>query len=170
MTSTGKTVRSNATGTLTQYSITISNSPGRAATNTCLIITFRGGGLYAAPQFEPGPVASNFEFRFIGTELSLCQRYYIDLNNSGLRFPVIQSADTTNCIFIVPTGVPMRVAPTITGEVKKAGVNTGSSLGSGAATAGLVGTGPYVRVSGNGFSATTAPAFGRIEGGLDAEL
>ena len=172
MTSTGKTVVSNATGTLTQYSITISNSPARAATNTCLVITFRGGGVYAAPQFEPGPVATPFEHRPIQTELALCQRYFLFLNNSSLRFPVVQNSKTESLIFIVPTPVTMRTTPTVTGTCSKVGVPTGSSFGTSdcTATAGVFEDTGMVRLSGSGFSSTSEPVTGRVNGNLDAEL
>jgi hypothetical protein len=39
----------------------------------------------AQVQIEPGPVATPFEQRPIGTELSLCQRYYQELTRVGWR-------------------------------------------------------------------------------------
>jgi len=34
-------------------------------------------------QLEVGSTATSFDYRSIGTELALCQRYYIKYNNSG---------------------------------------------------------------------------------------
>ena len=117
LTSTGKTIRTNATGTLTQYSITFSNSPGPAATNKCLVIAFRGGGFYAGPQFEPGPVATPFEQRPIGLELSLCQRYFfketvdasykgyqLNKQSSTVRYAFPEEMRTVPTISALPTG------------------------------------------------------------------
>ena len=65
----------------------------------------------------------------------------------------------------------MRANPTVTGTVIKTGVNTGSTYGSGPATAAaLMGSGPYVRVTASGGTATDQPASGKIAGGLDAEF
>jgi hypothetical protein len=43
--------------------------------NTNITVRF-SGGTFSLPQLEPGPVATPFERRPIGTELALCQRYY----------------------------------------------------------------------------------------------
>ena len=62
----------------------------------------------AQVQVEPGPVATPFERRPIGTELSLCQRYFQIL-------PAMQGAmDATNSTLSVTPmfQVPIRAAPT----------------------------------------------------------
>ena len=53
-------------------------------------------------QLEPGPVATPFEYRQIGTELALCQRFY-----------QTRSSGTVNAADLRPT---MRVTPTIAGN------------------------------------------------------
>ena len=61
-------------------------------------------------QFEPGPVATEFEHRPIGTELALCQRYY-QIGGFGWTF-----ATNLNTSFITGNGifsVEMRAAPTL---------------------------------------------------------
>jgi hypothetical protein len=54
----------------------------------CLVVTLRisgatGASFWTGVQLEPGPVATPFEHRPIGTELALCQRYY-QVGGSGL--------------------------------------------------------------------------------------
>ena len=60
------------------FPITIATAP--PSTATCLRIDLITGNVnefeFTALQLEPGPVATVFEQRPIGTELALCQRYY----------------------------------------------------------------------------------------------
>ena len=145
MTSTGKTIRTNKTGTLTQYSITINSSPGPASTNKCLVIAWRGGGFYAGPQFEPGPVATPFEHRPIGTELALCQRYYLQTTN---QHAIWTGMTVDGKVYSVSADYPvqMRVIPTIdkvtsqnrqdfvTPELNVATINSATFKGTASAT------------------------------------
>jgi hypothetical protein len=64
----------------------------------------------AQVQMEPGPVATPFERRPIGTELALCQRYYQEVDSffAGSGGP-IASLDYRG-----PFAVPMRTTPTVT--------------------------------------------------------
>lgn len=66
-------------------------------------------------QLEPGPVATPFEHRPIGTELALCQRYYISVNlPSGVYHYICQgmmdNSNQASGIYQLPT--PMRSDPT----------------------------------------------------------
>ena len=65
-------------------------------------------------QLEPGPVATPFEQRPIGTELALCERYYI-----VRRFRAVSTSQT----FTYPT--TMRTTPTCTAD---GGVSLGTVL------------------------------------------
>jgi hypothetical protein len=68
--------------------------------------TTAGDFLYlTGVQLEKGSTATPFEFRSIGTELALCQRYYQVARN------VVQSASTITSYL----KVSMRAAPTVTG-------------------------------------------------------
>lgn len=166
-------------GAWTRYSakVTMISDTGSSANRCLRVIMNTGVGAntdfeIVGVQLEPGPVATPFEHRPIGTELALCQRYYLNLSNSDVRFPVIQSADAGTLIFIVPTPVTMRTTPTVIGDCSKIGVNTGSGYGTGTctATASVFEATGIVRLSGSGFTATTAPVAGRVNGALDAEL
>ena len=73
------------TGTWTKYVFNYKlNWANIPADFNCLRIKFNGPGdntqsntLFTNFQLEPGPVATPFEHRPIGTELALCQRYYL---------------------------------------------------------------------------------------------
>ena len=68
-----------AIGSFQKYSHTFTITSQSLPNHTMLaVLLYNNTGAYSLTgcQLEPGPVASNFEFRFIGTELALCQRYY----------------------------------------------------------------------------------------------
>ena len=74
-------------------------------------------------QLEVGSVVTPFEFRSVGEELALCQRYYFQSNNGG----AIASGDFSFAPAPAPLQVSytteMRAAPTVT---TKTDVDTGS--------------------------------------------
>jgi hypothetical protein len=74
----------------------------------------------AQVQVEPGPVATPFERRPIGTELALCQRYY---DTQGMVF---RGADFTNVYPQMGWHVEMRSTPTVTLSTGTAVVNATS--------------------------------------------
>ena len=66
-------------------------------------------------QLEPGPVATPFEHRPIGTELALCQRYYQEI--AGAQFwgaTISTTGNDTRREFSCARGVMMRTDPTET--------------------------------------------------------
>jgi hypothetical protein len=75
-------------------------------------------------QIELGTVATSFDFRSIGTELALCQRYFC---KTYAQATVAGTGTDTNCIFFAIQGncsyartlwrfpVTMRATPTVTG-------------------------------------------------------
>jgi hypothetical protein len=69
---------------------------------------------FANVQFEAGTVATPFEYRPIGTELALCQRYYYRMSagKSYSMFGLCSSANTTNGNATIKLPVTMRVVPT----------------------------------------------------------
>lgn len=66
----------------------------------------------AQVQVEPGPVATSFERRPIGTELTLCQRYHQTFGISLANGP-----NAANVQFSGMLSVPMRATPFINGPI-----------------------------------------------------
>ena len=131
------TVTQIATGTFT-VSATVTNFNAQitvpAAATTGIQIVFTVGALTAGltwtignVQLEKGSTATSFDYRSIGTELSLCQRYYektfnqsvAPVQNSGSYPGTIAAASTgTSSLYNLGTSWQMKVVkrttPTIT--------------------------------------------------------
>lgn len=81
-------------------------------------------------QLEPGEVATDFEYRHIGEELALCQRYYFKVTNwmnmsSAVSYDGVYRRHLLN--FVFPSS--MRSIPTVTiGEVSNGGSGTNHSV------------------------------------------
>ncbi len=114
-----------ATGTFTISSTEASYNaqvsvPAGATTGIEIVLT--GGALLASQtltigdvQFEPGGVATPFEVRFLGAELSLCQRYFQLFGGAGNNFGVQGYAiATSNVSFSYSWIVSMRDTPVVT--------------------------------------------------------
>lgn len=80
-------------------------------------------------QLEKGSIATPFEKRPIGLELSLCQRYYYKITSTGVnqRIGLAQMYSTTHGVFITNHPVPMRSPPTVVAN----GLVMGSAAGTG---------------------------------------
>lgn len=68
----------------------------------------------AQVQVEVGSVATNFEYRHIGEELALCQRYY-QYSSTGSRYTIngaLQSTTDFRCF--IPLHTQMRATPSVT--------------------------------------------------------
>lgn len=106
-----------------------------AATELALNINFNGTGTAGADdnlyvtgvQIEVGTSATPFEFKPIGKELELCQRYYnktfslntvpatgIGSNTGELQWDYLRSAGGLTNNWRVRWPVPMRISPTVT--------------------------------------------------------
>lgn len=108
----------------TRYVSTFTVGAVPAAVNTfnCLSLSIPGpnltGGVtkYSGAQLEPGPVATPFEHRPIGTEIALCQRYFLSYalglvsSQTGVVYKSITSIARP---YYVNYPVFMRVAPTV---------------------------------------------------------
>jgi hypothetical protein len=71
-----------------QYSATFTNMPSGSTNGLQVTIVTNSGSavvfLLTGVQLEVGSVATNFDYRSIGTELGLCQRYYEKSYNMGV--------------------------------------------------------------------------------------
>jgi hypothetical protein len=90
-----------------------------SATGAVSVIGTSGATFYiTGVQLEAGSVATPFERRPFGTELALCQRYYVKLNNDGTGGDVALGTglqqQTTAAAFTVVYPVTMRAEPTAT--------------------------------------------------------
>ena len=101
------------TSTVTRYSTSIS-VPAAATTGIEIVFTVgaqtSGTWTVGNVQLEPGPVATPFERRSIGTELALCQRYFADSTAYGWGYASAGGAGRVASAYLPAT---MRVVPTI---------------------------------------------------------
>jgi hypothetical protein len=82
-------------------------------TGTVSVVGTSGATLYITGlQFEKGSTATSFEFRSIGQELALCQRYFSVV--SGFSGYGYFAGGSASLITTVPLPVTMRAAPTVT--------------------------------------------------------
>jgi hypothetical protein len=114
----------SATSTATTFSATISNLPSGATNGLVLIIFANGGGALTSGtvtitgvQLEVGTTATNFDYRPYGTELSLCQRYFAQMNSGPALYTAFSAGQVVNgAVANMYTKYPvtMRSQPTIT--------------------------------------------------------
>jgi hypothetical protein len=82
-----------------------------------LIATLNADFYITGVQLERGSTASSFEYRPYGTELALCQRYYVQSNNapSGGQFMDVvgRFSGTTQAIYTIYLPVTMRAQPAV---------------------------------------------------------
>jgi hypothetical protein len=91
---------------------------GAAVGGTDLNIEFNTGTV-SLVQFEQGSVATPFERRPYGTELVLCQRYFINWvgNSAANGFPMVGTgiaANTSSANIFIPTPCTLRATTTVT--------------------------------------------------------
>jgi hypothetical protein len=89
-----------------------------SATGAVSVIGTNGATFYiTGVQLEKGSTATSFDYRPIGTELALCQRYALKYNTDALAYAVIGNgfaANTTTGLISLPLPVQMRTIPTVT--------------------------------------------------------
>jgi hypothetical protein len=85
-----------------------------SATGATSVVGTNGATFYiTGVQLEKGSVATPFEFRSIGQELGLAQRYcYVTNGSVSVTGPVVVTNATTSQRFVFP--VPLRASPTAT--------------------------------------------------------
>jgi len=87
-----------------------------SATGATSVVGTNGATFYiTGVQLEVGTTATNFDYRSIGTELALCQRYYAKMNSTvsnGACGAGVARASTASNVFI-KLPVTMRTIPTV---------------------------------------------------------
>jgi hypothetical protein len=69
----------------------------------------------AQVQVEQGPIATSFDVRFLGTELAMCQRYFVQYGgNAYTSIAVGDWFSGTRMLCLVQLPAPMRTTPTPT--------------------------------------------------------
>ena len=87
-----------------------------SATGATSVVGTNGATFYiTGVQLERGSTASSFEYRPYGTELALCQRYFISYGGTTgyERFAVGACSGTTTASASTFLPVPMRIAPSL---------------------------------------------------------
>jgi hypothetical protein len=101
----------------------------------------------AQVQIEPGPVATPFEQRPIGTELALCQRYFYRVADTNITLAPPATADA-NSFGFVTFPVTMRAHPTTNiGSAGAGGVTVPATYVNGFAVTKTGGGGTYQYVA-----------------------
>jgi hypothetical protein len=91
-----------------------------SATGATSVVGTSGATFYiTGVQLEKGSTATSFDYRPYGTELALCQRYFIAFTNTlfggaNNRIATGSGASTTIVRFGFPFPVAMRSAPSVT--------------------------------------------------------
>jgi len=123
---TGTWTTDNSTGIRVYFSLgtgsTLSGSAGAwagaqyiSATGATSVVGTNGATFYiTGVQLEVGTTATNFEYRSIGTELALCQRYFQVPLNVANRLSIGFIYASNSAYGLVPLPIVMRAAPSIT--------------------------------------------------------
>jgi Carbohydrate binding domain len=129
----GLNITSTISGSWTRYTYTFT-VPSTAASNGFHVIVFCPGAtqtftlLLTGMQLERGSIATPFEFRPVGLELSLCQRYY----EQDVWNAIAVNTNGTNISWAMPFRVTKRTTPTVTnsGTVTFQGIVAGVTVSS----------------------------------------
>lgn len=113
----------NLTTSWAKFSYTFDLNVTPASSNNALMIVFKNGLIGANTniditgiQIEKGTTATSFEFRPYGTELALCQRYYMHSSNSFTvdSYGTFQEGVDSGPNVVITFPVTMRTTPVVT--------------------------------------------------------
>ena len=152
------------TSTLTNYSTQIS-IPAAATTGIEIVFTVgaqtSGTWVIGNVQLEKGTVATSFDYRPYGTELALCQRYYLTVAGQVFNSEGYYNLAGYGIHRGTALPVQMRASPTITAPTTSASGNVGSIVFTGYVN-GIYMSGSTTS-SGNGYIYFTGSAIASIE-------
>ena len=152
------------TSTATVNGTAVANGGQVTIPGTANVTVAFSTGTLSLPQLEPGNVSTPFEYRSVGLELLLCQRYFYSITFAHM----VAVAFTTSSLFfghIHP--VPMRATPSLQVSVpfstvqSSGGVSTSYTLAQDATTPTMAGY--YITGMNNGPTAAWQAA--RVQGG-----
>lgn len=102
-------------GTATVNGVAIANGGQTSSLPAATNVTIKMVGAVSRVQFELGTVATPFEHRHAGVELSLAQRYYYRNSSTGQGLVATGGAySTTSAAYVIPFPTTMRTAATLT--------------------------------------------------------
>jgi hypothetical protein len=137
-----------------------------SATGATSVVGTNGATFYiTGVQLEKGSTATSFDYRPYGTELALCQRYFVRWRNSsgsnGYQFnpqaSPIQSGTTGNIAVNAPLPVVMRDVVTVTNNLTNANYTTSWTMDSAFVTGNVTKTGTVgINVTGSASTVTIA--------------
>ena len=138
----------------------------QAPTGATSVVGTNGATFYiTGVQLEKGSTATSFDYRPYGTELALCQRYFVGWRTSatsnGYQFnpqaSPIQSGTTGNIAVNVPLPVVMRDVVSVTHNLTNANYTTSWTLDSAFVTGNVTKTGTVgISVTGSASTVTLA--------------
>lgn len=133
-----------------------------APTGSTSVVGTSGATFYiTGVQLEVGSTASSFDYRPYGTELALCQRYYVNPNSSSIFTG--RGNGSAGAIFFVNLPVPLRATPSVTasGTSQLYSVSGYSSATATFNSVNLTNTG--IKIQGDGWSGGTDNRVNAVE-------
>jgi hypothetical protein len=123
---TGTWLTNNGTGIKVTFGLGLGSSAtapagswtgtsGLWGANGCVSIVGTNGATFyiTGVQLEKGSTATSFDYRPIGTELQLAQRYYQHINPTEIHYMSAGRYGANNIGFSIPTVVSLRGSPTV---------------------------------------------------------
>lgn len=133
------TLRWTGTASATVNGVAVANGANTPSLPANENVTVRFmGGTFSQPQLEAGIVATPYERRPIGLELTLCQRYFWAITGSGVM-GVGQATGTNTCAIFIQFPTQMRAPPSFGANALAVINSVGSNVNGSAAAIGAAG-------------------------------